>query len=313
MAKKDTLDLKALAKKYGVAAATLNGNKELTDIFKLAIARNWAEADILNAISNSGWGQNHTKTWIEIEKERLAQPKIWDAVIAKTSKTIRDQYIATGAEPPSDEELATIAAQTLHGGDLVGGKWENYDAAWLQQKIASAIDFSNTMTVGGVTLYDLSGKAEAVATSLYDTAYKYGLDTTMSNESFTNWFKTTAKAITEGTMAAEDADDEAMKMAVSRFPSYASAAARGVSLLDWASPWLTVAHDVLGDANIGLNDDLVAKMLNGVTKDGQPQPMSLYDAKLAARSDKRWMYTEQAKNEYTDLGSKILKDFGFLG
>jgi len=311
--KKDTLDTKALAKKYGVAAATLNGNPELTNIFKLAIQRNWQDADILNAITNSEWGKNHTKTWIEIEKERLAQPKIWDSVIAKTSKTIKDQYLAMGAEVPSDTELANIANQTLHGGDLVGGKWENYDESWLQQKIAGAIDFTKTMQVGGQSLFDLSGKAEEVATSLYDTAHKYGLDSSMSNEAFTNWFKTTAKAVTAGTMAAQDADDEAQKMAISRFPAYASAAARGVTLLDWADPWLTVAKDVLGDATIGLNDDLVQKILNGSAKDGSPQPMTLYDAKLTARKDKRWMYTEQAKNEYTDLGSKILKDFGFLG
>jgi hypothetical protein len=65
--------------------------------------------------------------------------------------------------------------------------------------------------------------------------------------------------------------------------------------------------------DVDLNDDLFQRIINNTDEQGNFRPMSLYEARLAARKDPRWDYTGQAKEEKTEIASKILADFGFLG
>ena len=48
-------------------------------------------------------------------------------------------------------------------------------------------------------------------------------------------------------------------------------------------------------------------------ENGEWQPLNLYDARMMARKDERFDYTSTAIKEKTDIASRILKDFGFLG
>lgn len=42
-------------------------------------------------------------------------------------------------------------------------------------------------------------------------------------------------------------------------------------------------------------------------------PSTLYDFEGALRKDQRWQYTDQARSEASDIATKVLKDFGFMG
>jgi hypothetical protein len=113
----------------------------------------------------------------------------------------------------------------------------------------------------------------------------------------------------------QDVDDELRDNAISRFPGLTKQLQRGMTLRDAASPYLrTIASTLeMDESQISLDDNLIQNVLNYSNGDNGFQPMSLYDAKKAARRDSRWQYTETARNEYTDIASGILKDFGFLG
>lgn len=41
--------------------------------------------------------------------------------------------------------------------------------------------------------------------------------------------------------------------------------------------------------------------------------MSIYDFQRALRQDQRWQYTDQARSQASDVATKVLKDFGFMG
>jgi hypothetical protein len=41
--------------------------------------------------------------------------------------------------------------------------------------------------------------------------------------------------------------------------------------------------------------------------------MSIYDFEKTLRQDQRWQYTDQARSEASDIATKVLKDFGFMG
>ena len=49
---------------------------------------------------------------------------------------------------------------------------------------------------------------------------------------------------------------------------------------------------------------------NAITGD---KTMTTYEFQRALRKDNRWQYTNQARSEASDVASKVLKDFGFMG
>jgi hypothetical protein len=316
----DALDKNALASKFGIAAAMYEQNPELMSVLQqvqdaAAAGKPIQDADVATMIQNTDWFRKHTNQWMQVQEARAQKdPSIWDATITNEAQKIKDTYVKAGAEI-DDATARKYAEQMMYGSGWNADKFEIYDQNWLAKTIAKSIDFSKTKTINGQKFYDLNGAAQDAAENLYKVANDYGVDTSMSSPTFTSWFQKTLRGVMDGTVAGQDVKDEAQSMALSRFPGMAPQLQRGLSLREAADPYLTQMANVLevDPGSLDMNDNLVQKVLNGVTPDGAFKPMSLYDAKLAARSDSRWQYTGQAKKEYTDMANGILRDFGFLG
>jgi hypothetical protein len=314
----DELDTTALGEQYGYAATLLEEYPELSSILTGILQDGITDPNLQMArITNSEWYKSYLPQYLQVEKARAGQnPDIWSAQVNAQAKKIQDKYTAAGV-PIDDATAAKYAEQMIYGssGDARTGDFEIYNEDWLASKIDSSIDFTKTKTIGGIEIYDLSGTAEKSAEALYQMAYEYGVDTSMTNTGFTRWFENSLGSFARGEVAAEDIDDELQTMAISQFPGMAQQLQRGLTLRQAANPYLKAIGDTLGyDADaLDLNDDLVQRVLNSTDEQGNFKPMSLYEAKLAARKDDRWQYTETAKKEYTDIASTILKDFGFEG
>jgi hypothetical protein len=46
---------------------------------------------------------------------------------------------------------------------------------------------------------------------------------------------------------------------------------------------------------------------------GPDKEMSIYDFQRSLRKDPRWQYTNNAREEVSDVALKVLRDFGFQG
>lgn len=313
----DTLSLQELAEQYGFAASFLEQFPSLVEVFRKILSDRLVDPNLIQARITQWMSQQpYTKAYIDALKQKAAtNPKIWNAAVDKAAKTIRQKFLDAGATLPNDQTLRKYAEQSMFGGALINGNWETYDEEYFTKLVNSAIDFTKTKTVGGYTFYDQSGNAEDITTSLYQLAREYGLDSSMSNAAFKSWFEKTARAAVDGQLTKQDIDDELVQFAMSRFPGLAPQLQRGLTLREAADPYLKSISDALEmDAEgLDLNDDLVQRVLNSTDKDGNFKPMSIYQAKLAARKDDRWQYTGQAKGEYSNLANKVLQDFGFLG
>lgn len=314
----DALDTAALGEQYGYAATLLTEFPELQEILTGILQDGITDPNLQMArITNSEWYKSYLPQYLQVSQQRAGQnPDIWNAQVATQAKSIMEQYTAAGV-PIDDATAAKYAEQMIYGssGDARTGNFEIYDKDWLANKIDSSIDFTKTKTVNGIEVYDLAGTAEKSAESLYKMAYEYGVDTSMTNTGFTRWFENSLGAFARGKIAVEDIDDELQTMAMSQFPGMTQQLQRGLTLRQAANPYLKAIGDTLGydPDSLDLNDNLVQRVLNSTDEQGNFKPMSLYDAKLAARRDERWQYTETAKKEYTDMASTILKDFGFEG
>lgn len=314
----DELDTAALGEQYGYAATLLEEYPELSEILTGILQDGITDPNLQMArITNSEWYRSYLPQYLQTSQQRANQnPDIWNAQVKSQADSIKEQYTLAGV-PIDDATAAKYAEQMIYGssGDARTGNFEIYDKTWLAKKIDSSIDFTKTKTVNGIEIYDLAGNAEKSAESLYKLAYEYGVDTSMTNTGFTRWFENSLGSFARGDISVEDIDDELQTMAMSQFPGMAQQLQRGLTLRQAANPYLKAIGDTLGyDADsLDLNDNLVQRVLNSTDEQGNFKPMSLYDAKLAARKDERWQYTETAKKEYTDMASTILKDFGFEG
>lgn len=315
----DTLNRIDLARDFGVAAITLKRNPELDQLFTKLLTDlrrgiTYSVGDIEAMVANSEWARNNLAATLEAEKDRAEKdPKFFEELMNLKAQSIIEQYEAAGAT--IDPATARDYAEKLYytSGRNENGELQIYDDQWLADQIADAIDFDSTKMINGVEVYDLEGLAAKNAETIYNLAYQYGIDSSMSNTGFDSWFRNSIRGVLNGEVTADDIKSEISEMALSRFPGLAPQLQRGLSVREAADPYLRVIQDSLELGSVDLNDNLVQAMLNNVDEQGNFKPMSLYQAKLAARKDPRWQYTQQAVTEYTDIASMIAKDFGFLG
>ena len=315
----DPLDMQKMAKSHGISAAALNANPELMTILKDILKDQakgiiWDAKEIASRLANTEYLKTHTENWMLIEKDRLAKdPAIWNGIVKEKTESIKQQFIAAGADI-DDATAIKYAEQTIYGSGWNGESFEIYDEDFLQDTIAQAIDYTKTGMVGGVEVYDYSGAAETQAEALYELARSYGMDTSMSNSGFTSWFQKSIKGMMDGTLAAQDVDDELINNAVGMFPGLKKQLQSGSTLMEAADPYMKMIADTweVPQNSLTLNDDMVQQVLNYGNGDDGFAPMNLYDVKKKARGHANWDYTETAKEEKMDIASKMLKDFGFL-
>jgi hypothetical protein len=127
---------------------------------------------------------------------------------------------------------------------------------------------------------------------------------------FENDFKDMIKEL----LNSKDVDNELEQRAMSLFPGLKDQMLRGQSLREAADPWLnTIANTLEIDVkSLDLNNDTVQQVLNFTDEKGNIKPMNLYSAKKAARRHADFDFTQQAKEEKTNIAGTILKDHGYL-
>jgi hypothetical protein len=83
----------------------------------------------------------------------------------------------------------------------------------------------------------------------------------------------------------------------------------GVDLDAIYSPYRNVMASVLevNPETITLNDPLLRSAITG------EKELPIYEFQRQLRKDSRWQYTNQAKEEVSDVALKVLRDFGFQG
>ena len=318
MPKKDTLSMTSLQTMYPVAAAIVNTDKSLQEalnkILKLGGA-NVAPELRLQIIMDTYWYKTNTEQSRLFQMAKSADP----ATYAKDLQDNTLQVIRTWAKSGLQIDPANavqIAENMMQGSVVKDGKMFIYDQNYLKKMMAESIKFEKTKKlVNGTTVYDFDGELATVADQLYQMADAYGFKSTVSNKNFSRWFESNLKGLVEGTVNAQDVDDELKQRAMSAFPGLTDKITMGQTLRQAADPWINaIATELeLNPQDIDLNDDLIQRSLSMQDDKGNFAPMNLRETRLAARKDKRWQYTSKAKEEYTNIGSQLLQSMGFLG
>lgn len=312
----DTIDLEKYAAQFGYSAAYLEAYAdELVPLFEQMIKDRVTSSAIIEAtIKGSPWFQKYNAGWMEKDKQRRELgDDVFNSILDNDVEELRKRFEARGAEVPDDATLRDLAEKSWYGVSESRKSYEEYDPEWLDDVVNGYVNFENTQTIAGVEVYDFDGEAGVMADELYQLARNYGIDTSMSNTAFTSWFQRTLERYMDGDIEQNALDQELKDMAKSLYPGLAKQIDQGYDVSTAIDPYKRVLQNELELPEIDFNDPLMQRVVNSMSPEGEWQPLNLYDVRMMARKDERFDYTSTAIKEKTDIASRILKDFGFLG
>jgi len=322
----DTFSMEQLAARFSIAASFLKSDLSLVKALnrilgmsedgKTKIGPIVTDPNLQLAIlKESDWFIKNSDDYRKYEFYKQTNPATYQADLQANTEAMLDKFGQFGIT--LDMATATdLAAKAMMKSANVKGNQVLYNNKYFNQLIANSVDFSKKRVLSnGKIVYDLGGKVEQIAESLYQTAWDFGYQATVSNSGFDKWLQNNVRGLIAGTVQPDDVDDELVNRARSMFPGLSDQLSRGQTLREAADPWVNaLANEWEEDPRfMDLNDDFLYRVLNYQDEKGNIAPMNLYQAKTMARKSPKWQYTSRAKEEYTNIGQRILQDFGFLG
>lgn len=204
----------------------------------------------------------------------------------------------------SDEEINNMARLSLIGGSRVDGQFKPLTEKDIRRFVTNSINFGT----------DLRGQSAQVQNKLFQAASDYGFTDILGSNQLSNWSKENTRAILAGDLSLDDVNNQLRDFAVSRFPALANQLRAGLSLSTLVSPYKSTVADILelDEGLIGFNDPLMEKALGAIGQDGQQSLMPLWQLKMEARKDPRFLNTDKANELYNSIGVQIAQDFGFI-
>ena len=218
-------------------------------------------------------------------------------------RQLENRAVKIGSAAASDPTALRKAAENIY----LTNKEE--DETFIDDFLASSIR-AVAGTIGGKTTEGYSGEALQNYNELVRAARNNGFqlaDIIPGGSSVDQ----VLQGVATGKIDVNRVIADARKMAAQGQPQYVrDLLAQGYNLDQVFKPYRTAMANVLeiGDPDqIDLNDPLLR---SAITDKGD---MNLYDFKKQLKADNRWQYTENAKQEVSDVALQVLRDFGFQG
>ena len=155
---------------------------------------------------------------------------------------------------------------------------------------------------------DLGGRAAEFERGVVQWAQKNGLQ--LSGNSVAKY----VAAGVEGRSTLDDIKNDLRRTYLSgSYPAWSDRIMQGDDPADIAAPYKQRMARLLEveEDDIDLNDTLLQKAMQGVGADGKPSVTPLYVFEKQIREDPRWQTTNNAYENYTKVGTDLLKMFGF--
>lgn len=276
---------------YGFAYGLIQSDPSLQALFQrfLDAGSSWEQPKVEAELRATDWFKNNNLAKRNYEILRTGDPKTFETVAGSWKDWVTRQSTALGADL-SDEDITRFADQLMQGGI-------SQDKA-LDVFASTYVDYGNA---------DLVGRAGALQDELVSLNQQYG--NILGSSQINNY----VKQILTGKMANTDVTDMVRRTAASTYSNFADRIIAGETVDDIASPYKKLMQDYLELSDVDLQDNLMLDALSGKNEKGGMKYGSLSDFRKAVKTDPRWQYTDNARQEYFGIAQKVLSDFGFLG
>jgi hypothetical protein len=305
-----------IAEKYELSEALFKNVDGLRQIFEAYVnpKSKMTDEEFIRRIQNDTWFKKNSRgikqrfvqyyNFLDMKESGQADGSTqYEQDIESIVRGLEKRAVAIGSAAASNPDALRRAAEDLY---LTN---KEKDTTFIDDFLASSIRAVGG-TIGGKPTEGYSGEALENYNTLVKAARDNGFqlaDIIPGGASVDQ----VLQGIATGSIDVNRVVADARKMAAQGQPDYVrDLLSQGYSLSQVFQPYRTAMANVLeiGDPDqIDLNDPLLR---SAITDKGD---MNLYDFKRQLKADNRWQYTENAKQEVSDVALQVLRDFGFQG
>jgi hypothetical protein len=250
------------------------------------------EAQFDRRLNETAWKQQYDSFEAEARIQQ-ADPRLrqdWLRSIEDRGLEIQQVAEQYGVQL-SEGELEDLATQS---------RLQRWDSARIRRALIPMLE--RTIAEG----QDLMGQAGNAETQLLNWTRQNGLQ--MSRADIAPYLSN----ITLGRQSLEDAQQDIRRTYLAgMFPAWADKINEGFDPSQIFSPYRNAARNLLELDDIGFDDPIIKRATQRVGADGKPVQMPLYEFEQEVRKDPRWQTTDNAYKTYTDVGTDLLRMFGF--
>lgn len=262
-------------------------------VYQQAIENNWPPERLQAALEQTPWWNQTPAEVRQFQALQATDPATAAEKIEQTRRIIDDLQRELGVTLDSAGGLASPAFAFLR--DAVSYGW-------------SADEIKYRM-IQGVNETKSGGLIGANAAQIKSMANDYGVP--LSDKSVMDY----ATKLTQGAIDQQSIQGYLIEQAKSLFPALSSALDRGITVKQYADPYLQLAQQELdiNPADINLTDPKWMRLLNQVDpKTGQRVSMSLDQALATFRTDPTYGYdtTAKGRQDATNLATQLQTKFG---
>lgn len=261
-----------------------------------------AQRALQQRIKQSAWGRKYTDTQEAFLLLKYNYPEEYDKLMNGANITVggKQQRVggwvdwvkstgrSLGAEIPDDRAIELAESINMQG----------MTTQQAEKVMLGYVDFEQA---------NLLGKAGVAQDSINNYARQFGLKLTPQQS------QTYIKDYLFGKTQLSDVLDTFRRDAAKKYVNFSDRILAGETVEDVAAPYKEMAAQLLETSDISNEDNLILDALTGRTAEGNAKYSSLADFKRAIKADPRWQRTNNARDEYFNVGQRILRDFGFLG
>ena len=227
----------------------------------------------------------------------------YEQQISRIERNLAKRAVEIGSAAASDPIALRKAAENLY----ITNRED--DTTYVDDFLAASIRPISSM-IGGKPTEGYSGQALQNYNTLLQTARNNGFKISDILPGGDNE-QQVLSAIASGSIDINRVAQDARKLAAQGQPQYVrDLLSQGYNLSQVFAPYRQTMANILeiDDPNqIDLNDPTLRM---AITDKGD---MNVYDFKKALKKDNRWQYTENARQEVSDVALSVLRDFGFQG
>lgn len=290
MPKKDKLDPKEIEREYGFAYEFFQSDPELMKLLKEAVANTWDVQRFEAAFKDTNWYRKHSDVWRQMTALKYSDP----ATYAERAFNMRTQITSLAGQFGIQLSKKELERYTERG--LLFG--------WSPDQVVNHIAKEVAPNKKGQYRGDLS----AIQDQLERTAHRNGIK--LNDDQVQKWMQ----QIVKGDASVGQFENYIRGIAAKTFGAYSEQIQAGMDVADVAAPYMQSMADILelNPASVDLFDKTIRRALSSKDEKGNPVPMSITDFEDSLRADKRWQYTDAAKEMAQGYAVALGKLWGVL-
>ena len=295
MPKPDRIDRGQMAADYGFALAFMESDPELKKLFNKAVRGTWTPDKFIAQLRDTKWFKTHSANVRNAILQETSDPATYKANVDQMHATVKDTWGAMFGRVDAGGKRLRAWAETAHR--------MGWSEAQLVDRMTRGINYRRLMRKDR-----LGGKAAEVLGQIDALESNFGL--ALGRQ----WKAAQLEKLMQGNDTVAGVQQRVREMAMRQYKAFAEDIQAGATVKEIAEPYVQRMAELLemNPHDISLRSDMIQKGLRQRTNKGKPAAMDLADFEDMVRSDRRWQYTDNAREQVGSYATELGRIFGIL-